>query len=53
MTSQKDAQNAQFSFRIFSQDFRDFESSYLWKGNRYQQTVKAFFSDEKSVTVEK
>ena len=34
------AQNAQFSFRIVSQDFPDFESSYLWNGNRYQQTVK-------------
>ena len=38
----KGAQNAQFSFRIFSQDFRDFESSYLWNENRYQQTVKSF-----------
>ena len=31
----KEAQNAQFSFRIFSQDFRDFEGSYLWNGSRY------------------
>ena len=31
----KGAQNAQFYFRIFSQDFRDFESSYLWNGSRY------------------
>ena len=30
------------SFCIFSQDFQDFESSYLWNGNRYQQTVKSF-----------
>ena len=26
----------------FYQDFRDFENSYLWKTNRYQQTVKSF-----------
>ena len=38
----KGTQNAQFSFRIFSQDFLDFESSYLWNGSRYQQTVKSF-----------
>ena len=31
----KGAQNVQFSCRIFSQDFRDFESSYLWNGSRY------------------
>ena len=31
----KGAQNAQFPFRIFSQDFQDFESSYLWNGSRY------------------
>ena len=31
----KGAQNVQFSFRIFSQDFREFESSYLWNGSRY------------------
>ena len=29
-------------FAYFSQDFRDFESSYLWNGNRYQQMVKSF-----------
>ena len=29
-----------FLFRIFPQDFWDFESSYLWNGNRYQLTVK-------------
>ena len=26
-------------FRIFAQDFRGFGGSYLWNGNRYQQTV--------------
>ena len=31
-----------FLFAFFSQDFRDFESSYLWNGSRYQQTVKSF-----------
>ena len=31
----KGAQNAQLSFPIFSQDFRDFESSYLWNASRY------------------
>ena len=31
----KRAQNAQFSFRIFSQDFLDFESPYLWNESRY------------------
>ena len=31
----KGAQNAQLSFRISSQDFRDFESSYLRNGSTY------------------
>ena len=31
----KGAQNAQLSFRFFSQDFRDFESSYLRNGSTY------------------
>ena len=31
----KRAQNAEFSFRIFSQDFRDFERLYLWNESRY------------------
>ena len=31
----KGAQNAQFSFRIFSQDFLDFKPSYLQKRGRY------------------
>ena len=38
----KEAQNVQFSCRIFSQDFGDFDSSYLWNGSRYQQMVKSF-----------
>ena len=29
----------------FFQDFRDYESSYLWNGNRYQQMVKSFLFD--------
>ena len=29
-------------FSHFSQDFQDFGRSYLWNGNRYQQTVKSF-----------
>ena len=40
----KETQDIQFSFRISSQDFRDFESSYLWNGSRYQQMVKELSS---------
>ena len=28
---------------FFPQDFRDFESSYRWNGNRYQQAAKKLF----------
>ena len=35
------AQNAQCYFATFSQDFGDFESSYLWNGSRDQQMVKS------------
>ena len=35
----KGAHNAQFSFGSFPQNF---ERSYFWNGNRYQQTVKQF-----------
>ena len=31
-----------FRFAFFSQEFRDFESLYLWNGSSYQQTVKSF-----------
>ena len=31
-----------FPFAVFFQDFRDFESSYLWNRNGYQQTVDSF-----------
>ena len=29
------SETKKFSFRIFFQDFQEFESSYLWNGSRY------------------